>query len=95
MQKKYEKIINWIQDEIRGGKLLQGNKLPSENCMMAQFQVSRQTVRRAMEVLEEKGIVDSRQGSGTYITVNTRRYTGREIRIAVMLTFVDTYIFQN
>nr|WP_317282320.1 GntR family transcriptional regulator [uncultured Sellimonas sp.] len=93
MQKKYEKIINWIQDEIRGGKLLQGNKLPSENCMMAQFQVSRQTVRRAMEVLEEKGIVDSRQGSGTYITVNTRRYTGREIRIAVMLTFVDTYIF--
>ena len=62
---------------------------------MEQFDVSRQTVRRAMGDLAENGIVEGRRGSGTYVTVNTRRYTGKEIRIAVMLTYVDTYIFPS
>lgn len=93
MQKKYEKIVEWIRCEIEKGVLKRGDKLISENEMMEQFQVSRQTVRRAMSVLTEEGIVESRRGSGTYISVNTRRYMGKEVRIALMLTFMDTYIF--
>ena len=91
MQKKYERIVEWIRQEIENGMLCRGDKLPSENELMEQFGVSRQTVRRAMEDLTENGIVEGRRGSGTYVTVNTRRYTGKEIRIAVMLTYVDTY----
>ena len=95
MQKKYERIVEWIRQEIENGMLCRGDKLPSENELMEQFGVSRQTVRRAMEDLTENGIVEGRRGSGTYVTVNTRRYTGKEIRIAVMLTYVDTYIFPS
>ena len=95
MQKKYERIVSWIQEEIENGFLSRGDKLPSENDMMDRFGVSRQTVRRAMEELTENGIVEGRRGSGTYVTVNTRRYAGKEIRIAVMLTYVDTYIFPS
>lgn len=95
MQKKYERIVSWIQEEIENGSLSRGDKLPSENDMMDRFGVSRQTVRRAMEELTENGIVEGRRGSGTYVTVNTRRYAGKEIRIAVMLTYVDTYIFPS
>lgn len=93
MQKKYERIVSWVQAEIKKGSLKCGEKLPSENDLMKQFTVSRQTVRRAMEELSEKGIVEGRRGSGTYITINTRRVSGKEIRIAAMLTYVDTYIF--
>ena len=96
MQKKYERIVSWVQTEIEDGALSRGDKLPSENELMERFRVSRQTVRRAMEELTEKGVVEGRRGSGTYVTVNTRRYAaGKEIRIAVMLTYVDTYIFPS
>ena len=96
MQKKYERIVSWVQTEIENSALSRGDKLPSENELMERFRVSRQTVRRAMEELTEKGIVEGRRGSGTYVTVNTRRYAaGKEIRIAVMLTYVDTYIFPS
>ncbi len=96
MQKKYERIVSWVQTEIENGALRRGDKLPSENELMERFRVSRQTVRRAMEELTEKGVVEGRRGSGTYVTVNTRRYAaGKEIRIAVMLTYVDTYIFPS
>ena len=93
MQKKYERVILWIKEEIENGNLNRGDRLPSENELMEQFQVSRQTVRRALEVLTGKGIVEGRRGSGTYVSVNTRRYAGKEMRVAVMLTYVDTYIF--
>lgn len=62
---------------------------------MSRFDVSRQTVRRGLEALSDKGVIESRRGSGTYVSVNTRRFTEREIRIAVMLTYVDTYIFPS
>lgn len=95
MQKKYERIVSWVQEEIANGSLHRGDKLPSENSLMERFGVSRQTVRRAIEELASSGVAEGRRGSGTYVTVNTRRYAGKEIRIAVMLTYVDTYIFPS
>ena len=93
MQKKYEQIVGWVNEQIQNGTLIRGDRLPSENELMERFGVSRQTVRRALEELTESGSVEGRRGSGTYVTANTRRYTDREVRIAVMLTYVDTYIF--
>lgn len=95
MQKKYERIVYWVQTGIENGTLSRGDKLPSENELMERFGVSRQTVRRAMEKLTDNGTVEGRRGSGTYVTANTRRYAGKEIRVAVMLTYVDTYIFPS
>lgn len=95
MQKKYEGVMSWIEQEIESGKFVQGDKLPSENELMDRFGVSRQTIRRAIEKLTEKGVLEARRGSGTYVSLNTRRYAGGEIRIAVMLTNVDTYIFPS
>ena len=91
--KKYEKIAEWIRDEVEAGALSLGDKLPPENELMAQFQVSRQTVRTALSLLRKEGIVEGRRGSGSYITANVHRRTGKEIRIAVLLTCVDSYIF--
>ena len=93
MKKKYEVLASWILDEIENGTLRYQERIPSEKDLAEKFGVSRQTVRRALEELADKGIVEGRRGSGTYVAVNTRRHRGDEIRIAVMLTYVDTYIF--
>ena len=92
MQKKYEEVIAWIRGELREGRLKQGDKLPSENALQARFGVSRQTIRKALSVLEEDQIVRSVQGSGTYIEIGKQKRQ-RSMRIAVMTTYVDIYIF--
>ena len=71
--KKYEKIAEWIRDEVEAGTLSLGDKLPPENELMTQFQVSRQTVRTALSLLRKEGIVEGRRGSGSYITANVHR----------------------
>ena len=99
--KKFEKIVTWIQEEVRSGRMVSGEKLPSEQELSEQFQVSRQTVRRALEELVKENIVESRRGSGSYICEDAgmllgnteRRADHEEKRIAVMLTYIDTYIF--
>ena len=99
--KKFEKIVTWIQEEVRSGRMVSGEKLPSEQELSEQFQVSRQTVRRALEELVKENIVESRRGSGSYICEDAgmllgnteKRSDHEEKRIAVMLTYIDTYIF--
>lgn len=100
--KKYEKIITWIQEELQSGQISPGEKLPSEQELSERFQVSRQTVRRALEELVKEGLVESRRGSGSYLSETAgeafganrvRKPEQEEKRIAVMLTYIDTYIF--
>lgn len=100
--KKYEKITTWIQEEVKTGQMIPGEKLPSEQELSEKFQVSRQTVRRALEELVKLELVESRRGSGTYICEKAgeffknperRKSENEEKRIAVMLTYIDTYIF--
>lgn len=37
--KKFEKIVTWIQEEVRSGRMVSGEKLPSEQELSEQFQV--------------------------------------------------------
>ncbi len=93
MQKKYEVIVSWMKEELKKGRLQYGDKLPAEKVLMEQFSVSRQTVRKALSILQDEGLVKGKRGSGTYVDLNTRKRTGSEVRIAVMMTYVDIYIF--
>lgn len=95
MSKKYEEIILWVQKQIDSGVLRYKDKLPPEKDLMEKFNVSRQTVRRALKTLGDEGVVESRRGSGTYVCEKKRVRSGREVRIAAMLTCADTYIFPS
>ncbi len=75
--KKFEKIVTWIQEEVRSGRMVSGEKLPSEQELSEQFQVSRQTVRRALEELVKENIVESRRGSGSYICEDAGMLLGK------------------
>ena len=59
-----EKLREKIKHNIENGI----NKLPTEEELSKKYRVSRQTVRQALALLQESGLVEKRKGSGTYIT---------------------------
>ena len=64
---KYEAIYERIVAGIEGGKWLPGDCLPTEAALAASAKVSLGTVRKALHILEQEGIVVRRHGSGTYV----------------------------
>jgi len=58
----YESIVDQIERAVETGELKAGDRLPGERQLMADFSVSRATVREAMRVLQATGIVESRPG---------------------------------
>ena len=65
--KLHEQIVNQIQALIDNGRLKHGDQLPPERELATIFKVSRHSVREAIRILEQKRILKSRPGSGTYI----------------------------
>jgi GntR family transcriptional regulator, transcriptional repressor for pyruvate dehydrogenase complex len=60
--RSYQRIVEQVEEALARGDLQPGHRLPSERELVAQFQVSRSTVREALRVLESNGIVRSRPG---------------------------------
>lgn len=90
---KYKEVVDWVKGRLEKKELSPGDKLNSENELSELFGLSRQTVRHAIGVLEEEGIVARRQGSGTYISDNRMANLENKTRVAVVTTYVDSYIF--
>ncbi|MER6320582.1 GntR family transcriptional regulator [Streptomyces coelicoflavus] len=66
-QPKYLQIAHYIRDQILRGDLRPGDEVPSERQLAADWKVSRPTAARSLEALSHQGLVDKRQGSGTYV----------------------------
>lgn len=66
-RKIYEEIAEQIKDMIVGGDLKPGDKLPSTKELSERFQVGRSTVREALSALKAMGLVEIRQGEGSYV----------------------------
>ncbi len=64
---KYLQIVASITNSIKRGKLKKGDKVISINEMSNEFLLSRNTVQKAYEILEKKGILSPIQGKGFYI----------------------------
>lgn len=62
-----EEIVEQIKSLISEGHLKPGERIPSERDLAEMLGVSRPSVREAVMVLEAMGLVESRQGGGTYV----------------------------
>lgn len=62
-----DQVASAIEHEIRAGQLAEGARLPTEQMLAQQFGVSRTVVREAVSRLKSAGLIDTRQGSGTYV----------------------------
>ena len=81
---------------MSSGELSGGDKLESENEISSLFGISRQTIRHALELLVQEGILERIQGSGTYVKdIRAREEGGRELSktVTIISTYVDGYIF--
>lgn len=61
-------VIQSVKDLITSGELKPGSRLPIENVLAAQLGVSRGMLREGIRALAAMGIVETRQGDGTYVT---------------------------
>jgi GntR family histidine utilization transcriptional repressor len=77
---KYTVIKQHICQNIESGKWPQHYKIPSENELTQQFDVSRMTARRALQELTEQGILVRAQGSGTFVATFKSQSSLLEIR---------------
>lgn len=65
---KSELVARTLEREIRDGRLLHGDQLDSEGGLMRRFSVSRNTVRRGLEILARQGLITTRTGIGSFVT---------------------------
>ncbi len=67
MADKYKILVNKLELELRKMRSAGISKLPSEQDLCKEYSCSRQTVRAALEVLRQRGLIVKRAGSGSYI----------------------------
>ncbi len=63
----YSRVETVLASEISDGGLKVGEQLPTEDRLIARFGVSRITVRRAIQNLVSRGLVEIRRGRGTFV----------------------------
>ncbi|AQR93161.1 GntR family transcriptional regulator [Clostridium saccharoperbutylacetonicum] len=67
MKTKYETVINILEREILDGKYSLNKKLPTEEELITRLNVSKNTVRKAIDILVSKGYIYRVQGSGIFL----------------------------
>lgn len=67
MNSKYLSIYNEIMSKIENGKINANTKLPSENELMQAYNVSRDTIRKALNLLAQNGYVQKIRGKGSFV----------------------------
>ena len=63
----YQNVINLLKNRLNSSIYNIGDLLPSEKELAERYDVSRNTLRKALKTLEEEGMIERRHGSGTYL----------------------------
>lgn len=91
MASKYMQLSDFLSEKIRRGVYPIGSKLPTEAELAASYGVSRQTVRLALSLLVENGLINKKQGSGNSVISTGLKSETR--RIAIVASHTSDYIF--
>ncbi|QQE77986.1 GntR family transcriptional regulator [Alicyclobacillus sp. SO9] len=93
---KYMYVKSKIKEWAATGEIRPGEQVPTEHQLAEQFQMSRQTIRMAMNELEHEGVLYRVQGRGTFLSNGFLSGKGTDIShriIAVVTTYISDYIF--
>ena len=72
----YKKLNNILAEKIYRGEYADGQLLPTERDLAAQYRMSRVTVRKALQIMETDGFLKRQQGRGSIYQEKTSGYTG-------------------
>ena len=67
MDRKYLNIYNSIVSKIENKEYQCNDKLPSEKELMVEFNVSRDTIRKSLNMLEQNGYIQKTKGKGSFV----------------------------
>jgi GntR family transcriptional regulator len=64
----YQQVASVLRARIEAGDIAPGRPVPSEASLMQEFEIARETARKAVRVLRDEGLVQIVQGRGAYVT---------------------------
>lgn len=88
---KYKQIVDLVIDNIANGNLKMEEKIPSINIFSEEFDLSRDTVEKAYNILKERKIITSIRGKGYYIT---RTQLISKINVLFLINKLSSYKLQ-
>src|ERR1700743_1515110 len=68
-QPMYHRIPDDLGKRIESGELERGSQLPTELELRSEYGASRNTIRDAIKRLTSQGLIETRQGQGTFVTL--------------------------
>src|SRR4051794_785037 len=80
---RYVQIADLFRQRIARGGWCAGTRVPSNEELMREFDVSRITIRQAVDVLARDGLLEARQGSGTFVLAKSGTTVGCASRRAL------------
>jgi GntR family transcriptional repressor for pyruvate dehydrogenase complex len=89
------KVVAYILELIEAGKLKSGDRLPPERDLAERVGVSRASLRSGLRSLQAMGVMQARQGSGTYIVAGPPRLGEGPLRfLAALHGFTQDEMFE-
>lgn len=90
----YEQVIEEIKKEIVRGELKAGAKLPSQRKLARKIDVNPNTVQRAYREMEQRGLVETKRGRGTFIRDDHQVMTEikKEMAETAVVKFIEEMI---
>ncbi len=77
-------VVSYVSGLIRDGRIAAGEKIPSEAEIIRALGVSRSVVREAISHMQAAGMVDTRQGVGTFVLARAQQSMG--LKLPAMMT---------
>src|ERR1700674_5402582 len=69
----YHRVFTALRGRIARGQYSVGSQLPTESAFITEFGVGRQTVRAALQQLEQEGLIERFAGRGTFVAAQSTR----------------------
>lgn len=88
-KKIYEEVAEQLMALIKSGELLPGDRLDSVEELSRQFDVGRSTIREALTALRAMGLIEMKQGEGTFVKNFDGRTLGIPLASALLMTKKD------
>lgn len=86
----YQQIINYLQREIVAGVICDQDEMPSRRMLSSLIGVNPNTIQKAYRFLEEDGIIESRSGAKSFVTIDEEKI--RKIRAVLLSTDIEALV---
>lgn len=80
----YQQVVSLIEREIANGTYKIGDKIPTEAELSEQYSVSRTVIREAIKVMKEKGVVETKVATGTFVICDYSKGVSNSIDVLML-----------